>query len=159
MKQRIQLATVHIIFVTLLFGCATNEPKLIAPKKAQVIINNVSKKVVMDNIALTALENGGLIKEINEYGVIIEYEIEHSFNTAFFSGLAYGNDYNDTPMKARIHLNILQLKTNVKLIGSKYEVILTHGKTGHEKSVNSTKNSYSKIQNKLNKIKNRIESL
>ena len=139
------------LLVILLSACAAPAPRLQTTSgNPEIVIPDVSKKQVINQIVSSKLEKGMQIKNVSDYGVTVSKRIDNSL----MASLLYGSSYDSNP-ELRITYNVVEQGAAVKVF-SRAEIITNPG-SSFEKSSDVTRNFASQMQSELEQLKSKLE--
>jgi S1-C subfamily serine protease len=124
-----------VLFLALLYGCATTKPLATASGKPEVTIPNVTKKQVTDALVTQMINQGFQIKNSSDYNIVFTKPME-----SLSAQLLLGSKYDSTP-EHRASFMIVESGNGIRVVltnqgitnpGSAFEKVtdLSSGKAG-----------------------------
>lgn len=137
--------------IAFLSACAAPPQPLATPTgRPEVVINGATKKLVYDEIILSATEKGSSLKSVNEYGITIGKLATEPMLIAL-----YGSGYDSTP-EGRVTFTAVDLPDGGIRVFAKGEIVTNPG-SAYERRTDVTRHAAVEMQSSLERIKSRVE--
>lgn len=124
-------------------GCVITPPLQTSSGRPEVTLYGITKKQFFDNVAATASINGYVIREVNDYNMVIAKK-----NTSFGAAVLFGSSYDSTP-EERITLTVIEVPRGIRIFATC--TIVTNPGSAFEKT--TTSSNFRGIQAELEKMK------
>jgi membrane-associated protease RseP (regulator of RpoE activity) len=130
--------------LTIFFVSCVTTPLLQTPSgRPEVTLYGITKKQFFDAVAAAAAIDGRVIREVNDYNIVIAKK-----NTSFGAALLFGSSYDTTP-EERTTLTVIEVPRGIRIFATC--TIVTNPGSAFEKT--TTSSNLRGIQAELEKLK------
>ena len=144
MQKLFYLNLIICFSLTMFFvGCVTTPPLQTPSGRPEVTLYGITKKQFFDEVAANAAIDGRVIREVNDYNIVIAKK-----NTSFGAAVLFGSSYDSTP-EERITLTVIEVPRGIRIFATC--TIVTNPGSAFEKT--TTSSNLRGIQAELEKMK------